>query len=324
VTTPREPSPGPAIEAHAVGRSFRNVTALHEVDLTCDVGEVHALLGPNGAGKTTLVRLMAGLLAPTSGSVSVLGLDSSANPLELRRRVGLVPSGERSFYLRISGLENLVFFARLHGFGRSAALVRARSLARDVGIDNVLDRPASTYSSGMLRRLAVARALIADPPVLLLDEPTQGLDPDGVDRTRALARSLAGRGAAVIWTTQRLDEIRGFADAVTVLDRGEVRFAGTVTGLLALARPRSFVLQLQNGRSPREALDARVNQVLAGVGSVRVAEDGTDQYLLELEDGATLGEAIGPLLATDIRVLACAEARSALEEAFLRLTREQA
>ena len=300
------------------------MTALHDVDLTCEAGEVHALLGPNGAGKTTLVRLMAGLLAPTSGSVSVLGLDSSANPLELRRRVGLVPSGERSFYLRISGLENLVFFARLHGFGRRAALERARSLGRDVGIGDALERTASTYSSGMLRRLAVARALIADPPVLLLDEPTQGLDPDGVDRTRELARALADRGAAVIWTTQRLDEIRAFADAVTVLDRGEARFAGTVAGLLALARPRAFVLHLQNGRAPSGSLSARANELLAGVGAVSAAADGTDQYLLELADDSTLGEAIGPLLASDIRVLACAEARSALEEAFLRLTRDSA
>ncbi|HEV2786091.1 MAG TPA: ABC transporter ATP-binding protein, partial [Solirubrobacteraceae bacterium] len=220
-----------------MSRAFGEREVLRDVSLLVRPGEIHALLGPNGAGKTTLLRILCGLTDPTSGSV------------ELATRPGFVPSGDRTFYLRISGLENLIFFARMHGMRRSAARTRAREVLDLVGLGDALRRPVGRYSHGMQKRLSFARALLADARVLLVDEATHDLDPEGAERIRELTRDLAARGAAVLWTTQRVDEIRGFAGAITFLHRGEVRFAGSVAELIARGdtSPR-YVMRVRNGR----------------------------------------------------------------------------
>ena len=141
-------------------RQFGDHVVLREVSLELGAGRIHALLGPNGAGKTTLIRILAGLLTPTSGQVRVLGEDIGGGPRQLRQRLGLLPAGDRSFYLRLSGLENLVFFARLHGMRRKQAVARSRALLREVGLEEAERRPVGAYSHGMQKRLSVARALL--------------------------------------------------------------------------------------------------------------------------------------------------------------------
>ncbi|HWI07606.1 MAG TPA: ABC transporter ATP-binding protein [Solirubrobacteraceae bacterium] len=210
-----------AIGVCEVSRRFGERDVLRGVSLRVAAGEIHALLGPNGAGKTTLLRILAGLADATSGTI------------DMATRAGLVPSGDRTFYLRISGLENLVFFARMHGLRHAAAKRRALEVLELVGLSDAARRPVGRYSHGMQKRLSFARALLAEPTVLLVDEATHDLDPEGAERIRALTRELATHGAAVLWTTQRIDEIRGFADAVTFLHQGAVRFAGSVTELIA-------------------------------------------------------------------------------------------
>jgi ABC-2 type transport system ATP-binding protein len=229
----RELRPTPALEVRGLRRAFDRRLALDGVDLVVPGGEIHALLGPNGAGKTTLLRTISGLVAPTEGSVSVLGVDVTAGTRARRGQVGLVPSGDRTFYLRISGFENLVFFARLQGLPRRKAFARAQEVLAAVGLADAGRRRVATYSHGMQKRLSIARALLTEPEVLLVDEATHDLDPEGADRVRSLVAERADAGTAVVWATQRVEEINGFADRVTLVSRGRVRFTGSVVELLA-------------------------------------------------------------------------------------------
>jgi ABC-2 type transport system ATP-binding protein len=288
------------------------------VNLSVRAGEVHALLGPKGAGKITLLRVLSGLVDPSEGSVSVLGAPERGRAA--RGRVGLVPAGDRSFYLRISGLENLVFFARLHGLRRRAAFARAREVLEEVGLTEAAERPIGGWSHGMQKRLGVARALLTAPPVLLVDEATHDLDPEGAERIRALIGGLAARGTAVLWATQRVDEIRGFASGVTFLDRGCVRFAGSVEGLMAQAASRRYVIRVANG-SPGPLVAGQLAALVAERASVEpgAGSDG-EHFRLEPVAGVPLGSAIAALADGGIDVLACRQERSEIEEAFLALT----
>jgi ABC-2 type transport system ATP-binding protein len=229
----RELHPISALEVRGLRRRFDRRLALDGVDFVVPAGEIHALLGPNGAGKTTLLRTISGLVAPTEGRVSVFGADVTAGTRARRGHVGLVPSGDRTFYLRISGLENLIFFARLQGLPRRMAAARAREALDAVGLADAARRNVGTYSHGMQKRLSIARALLTEPLVLLVDEATHDLDPEGADRVRSLVAERAAAGAAVVWATQRVEEISGFAHRVTLLSAGRVRFTGSVVELLA-------------------------------------------------------------------------------------------
>jgi ABC-2 type transport system ATP-binding protein len=309
------------VEARGVSRCFGDRWALRDVSLELAPGEIHALLGPNGAGKTTFLRIFSGLLTPTDGVVRVMGEDVSGGSRALRQRLGLVPSGDRSFYLRLSGLENLVFFGRLHGLRRKAAAARARMILEQVGLSESARIPVGAYSHGMQKRLSVGRALLTAPALLLVDEATHDLDPLGAHEARELVRELARGGTAVIWATQRLDEIRGFASTVTLIDRGQVRFAGSVPELMAHAVPRSYLLRVRNGRSDGKGLQSRLEDILAGMAVVAAASgDDAEHYVVTLAQDVVLGEALASLTNAKIDVLACREERSEIEEAFLSLT----
>ena len=309
------------IEVLGVSRRFGRKVVLDNVSLRVRPGEIHALLGPNGAGKTTLLRILVGHVAPDSGVVRIFGTDHSRIARELRGRMGLVPSGDRTFYLRLSGMENLAFFGRLHGMRRKAAVGRARDLLELVDLAGSANLPVGRYSHGMQKRLSVARALLTDPQLFLVDEATHDLDPEAARRVRTLFRERAAAGAAVVWATQRLDEIRGLANGVTLLNEGAIRFAGTVGELMAYAPQRAFAVQLQNGRGARQ-----LTHVFGGVleGKAAIAperEAASDHYVLSLADGVDLGDAMASLLAAGIRILSCHEQQSEIEEAFLTLTR---
>ena len=316
---------GTVISARDLTRRFGEKLALADVGFEVRAGELHALLGPNGAGKTTLIRILLGLLEPSEGSVQLLGRDLRRHLAELRHQVGFVPSGDRSFYLRISGLENLVFFARLHGLGRREAVARSREVLEHVGLAEAASQRVGTYSHGMQKRLSIARALLANPKVLLVDEATHDLDPEGAERVRNLVRVACGDGAAVVWATQRLEEIRGLAGRVTLLHRGRVEFAGGVHELSALARPRDHVIRMTNGRPSDAAVRAAANAALRGRGSV-ASVGGSDpgHYVLSLDHDVVLGEALAALAAAELQVHSCRERRSEIEDAFRFLTEDDA
>ena len=287
---------------------------LYGVSLAVGPGEVHALLGANGAGKSTLLRMFAGMVGPSAGSLSVLGHPPGSR--QARGSTGWLPSGERNFYYRLSGLENLVFFGRLLGLTRRSASARGRDLLAAVGLADAANRRVGLYSHGMQKRLGVARALMGAPPVLLLDEPTHDLDPDAAKQIRGLIRATADDGAAIIWTTQLVDEVRGVADDVTVLVEGRTGFNGSVAALVRTATARRYQVRLRNGSATPPAPHV-LTAVLDGMGVVEGG--GGDEYVLHLLQDVVLGDAIARLSAAHVSVLACREERSEIEQALTQL-----
>jgi ABC-type multidrug transport system ATPase subunit len=309
-----------SVDVAGVSHSFHGRTALADVSLSVSAGEIHALIGPNGAGKTTLLRVLAGLLHPQNGRAFVSGVDATTEPMKVRRRMGLMPTGERTLYYRISGFENLVFFARLQGMRRRDAARRARELLAEVGLADAADLLVGGYSNGMKKRLSFARAVLVDPPVLLIDEATHDLDVQGGRIVRDLTKRAARRGSAVLWATQRLDEVRGFADRVTLLANGKVRFQGSVDDFVADV-PRRYVLEVRNGTMPASALLPSLRQALEPMLSAEVSGPVNEgRYVLSLGDGSALGEAIAAFAAAELYVTSCREERAPMEEAFVRMT----
>ena len=309
-----------AVEVSELCRRFETTVALENVSLRVEAGEIHALLGPNGAGKTTLLRILAGLLTPSDGAVYINGTSTIGSPRTLRALIGLVPAGDRSFYLRITGLENLAFYARLQGFSKRAAFARAEDTLATVGLAAAARTRVGVYSHGMQKRLSVARALLTDPKVLLVDEATHDLDPEGGQRVRSLVAELAAGRAAVVWATQRLDEIRGFADRVTLLGQGRTCFSGTVPELMEHSVPRRFLLRLRNGHESGGLLDEALRRALGSLATIEGAGGESEHYLLSLREGAVLGDALGALMGARFEILACRQERSEIEDAFVTLT----
>ena len=210
--------------AEGVTKRFGPTVALAGVDLGVAPGEIVALVGPNGAGKSTLLRILATSVVPDSGTVRIAGVDALASPVAARRHTGVVTGEDRSFFWRLSGRQNLEFFAALHGLRRREAAVAAAATLAAVGLGEVADRRVDRYSSGMRSRLGVARALLGDPAVLLLDEPSRSLDPEAAERLRQLVAAFATtRPAAVVMATHDLAEASAVATRVVVLEQGRVR-----------------------------------------------------------------------------------------------------
>jgi ABC-type multidrug transport system ATPase subunit len=309
----------PAIEVDELRRSFGAVEALRGVSLEVRGGDIHAVLGPNGAGKTTLMRILCGLVDPSAGSAYVMDRRTGGPP-STRKSIGLVPSGDRSFYLRLSGFDNLVFFGRINGLRHRAARVRAAEVLEAVSLTDAGRRPVSTYSHGMQKRLAFARALLHDPAVLLVDEATHDLDPAAAAQVRALTTERAQSGTAVLWATQRIEELAGFAERVTVLDRGVVCFEGTVAALAAEGGGDRHVV----GLGPRTTTDlAAMSAALSGIGKIQPASDA-GHVLLTLAPGVSLGAALSALTAAGAEVTSCRDERPPIERAFLAVTAARA
>jgi ABC-2 type transport system ATP-binding protein len=201
------------------------VEALSGVSFTISQGEIACMMGPNGAGKSTLVRILGGLLLPSSGQARVTGIDAGAGTAEFRRRVAFVVGDERSFHYRVSGRGNLHYFAALHGLTAATARRRTGELLERVGLAAAADRRYREYSRGMRQRLAIARGLLGDPRVLLLDEPTLGLDPKGARDLRAFLRDeiVRGAGRTAIVCSNDPTEARAMADRVLFLEGGRLR-----------------------------------------------------------------------------------------------------
>ncbi|PHP53015.1 ABC transporter ATP-binding protein [Actinomyces ruminis] len=209
--------------------------AVDDVSLSVEPSQVHALLGPNGAGKTTTVRMCATLLTPTTGEIQVDGMDAVRHPEAARARLGLVLGGELGFYPRATARDNLLFFADLQGLARRRRRQAVDEALERVGLADVATRKAGAFSRGMLQRLHLARALLGSPPLLLLDEPTTGLDPDVALQVRNLIRELAADGTGVLLTSHSMPEVEELADTISVIGAGRIVTRGAVSDVAAYA-----------------------------------------------------------------------------------------
>jgi ABC-2 type transport system ATP-binding protein len=233
------------------------VQALTDVNLTIGDGELFGLVGRNGYGKTTLIKSIAGLIEPTSGSVTVAGFDTSRRTLEVRRRVGVVTSEDRSFYWRLTGMQNLIFFARLHGLDRKDAEGRIATWSELLGLTSLLERRVHSYSLGNRQRLAIVRALLADPPILLLDEPSRSLDPIVADAFRNIIREQvhAGGRRTVIITSNNLTDIEPLCEQVGILVRGRLIASAPMSELVRRFAPTEQVHLRTRHHETRNGLD---------------------------------------------------------------------
>lgn len=209
------------------------VEALREVSFDVNTGEIFGVIGRNGAGKTTLTKIVATLVQPTTGHVSVYGSDSVSDDEQVRREIGLSTAEERSFYWRLTAEQNLMFFARLHGLSDRTAKQRIRDLFGKLELEEVARRRFGELSTGNKQRLAVARALLSNPPVLLLDEPTRSLDPLAAARMRELISSLAQQDPpkTILFTSHNLAEVETLCERVAIISRGRIRAIDTPRNL---------------------------------------------------------------------------------------------
>jgi len=216
-----------------LARSFGNFEAVRGISLEIPAGETFGLLGPNGAGKTTTLSMLATLLTPTRGDVLVFGASAVSNPAEVRRRVGLAPQ-QISLYPTLTGQENLEFFGKLHGLAPTVRRQRVEQMLELVGLAPRRDDAVRTYSGGMQRRLNLACSLIHEPRLLLLDEPTAGVDPQARENLFEVIRQIASAGTTIIYTTHYIEEAERLCDRIAILDEGRIAAVGTLQELLGL------------------------------------------------------------------------------------------
>src|SRR3972149_5884250 len=214
------------IEAENLVKRFNDFVAVDRVSLRVEPGEVVALLGPNGAGKTTTVRMLAALVAPTSGRASVAGFDVTRDPIEVRRRVGVLTEAP-GLYLRSTAREYLDFFGSAYRLAPAQRVERARSLMTRFGMIEAIDRRLNTYSKGMQQKIALIRCMLHDPPILLLDEPTSAMDPHSARQVRDALLELKKDSRAIILCTHNLTEAEEIADRIAIIRRGAFVAVGT-------------------------------------------------------------------------------------------------
>jgi sodium transport system ATP-binding protein len=228
-------TPSPAVvSVESLSKHFGSLLAVDDLSFSVAAGEIYGLLGPNGAGKTTTLRVLAGMLVPTAGRALVAGTDVAAQPREARGRLGFL-TGTTGLYARLTGRELLTYFGRLHGLPRDRIAARTELLARVLDLDPLLDRRCEALSTGQRQRLSVARAVLHDPPVLILDEPTVGLDVLASRFLRDFVRGERDRGKAVLFSTHYLAEAELLCDRIGLLHQGRLLAEGTPAALRARA-----------------------------------------------------------------------------------------
>jgi ABC-2 type transport system ATP-binding protein len=258
-------------------RKWKNVEAVRGVSFEIEKGELFGLLGPNGAGKTTTIKMLITLLIPTAGTARVLGYDVVKDAREVRRRIGYVFGGERGVYERLSGYDNLRYFAELYGVPPKEQKPRIESLLELVGLTGREQERTEGYSRGMKQRLHVARGLLHDPPVVFLDEPTIGLDPVGARELRATIATLVEAGKTVLLTTHYMFEADALCDRIAVINKGEIVAHGSPAALKA-GVAEGAVVEVEVFGLPEGAVE-RVRE-LPDVRAVSVEEREQTQVLI--------------------------------------------
>ncbi len=304
----------PVIDVRDLRRCYGNVSAVNAVSFSVRPGEVFGFLGPNGAGKTTTIRMLTGMLRPTSGSAAVAGHDVVHDRVALKAAVGVVP--ERSnLYDELSGRDNLVFMAQLYGLPRLRWVDRADALLQEFGLEEAAMRRFGAYSRGMKRRLTIAAALVHEPNVLFLDEPTTGLDVISARNLRRTIRRLNQEGTTIFLTTHLIQEAQDLCHRVAILVQGRIRALDAPEGLRRLVGEEPGLKATLAGSTDR------VVERLRRRAGLRVVEVGSGEVRLLGLEPARAVEALGEALAgEDVDLRDVYLELPTLEDAFVHIT----
>ena len=308
------------VEARGVRKEYGGLVAVEDLTFAVERGQVLGVLGPNGAGKTSAIRVLTTIFAPTRGTFAVAGIPNT-RPADIRQRIGVLPESA-GYPERLTGEEYLRYHARLFGHSKQSARAVAATLLAEAGLPGGARVPIGSYSRGMRQRLGIARALVNEPQVLFLDEPTLGLDPSGQRQVLTLVRRIAGeRGAAVLLSTHLLAEVEETCSRVLILNRGRVAAEGTVADVSRqAAAPRSARLRVEPDSVPKAF------RILAAEHGIRVVEPADGQagtLALTLEDGqdsTSMNAALCALAEGGVSVLFFELEGARLSDAFLAMT----
>jgi ABC-2 type transport system ATP-binding protein len=304
------------IETRRLTKQFGDLVAVNDVTLHVGAGEILALLGPNGAGKTTTIRMLASILRPTQGWVRVAGFDTAKDAAEVRRRVGLLTE-HHGLYTRMKSKEYLAYFSEIYSLEKQFAAERAVELLDRFGLADAMDQRLGQYSKGMRQKLAMARALLHDPEVLLLDEPTSAMDPESARLVRESILGLRSGNRAIVVCTHNLHEAEALADRIAIIRRGGIVVLGT-SGQLVQDYLGSPIMELKVAGQLDGAVDLLPEEV-------EIRERGYDWIRFQAPDPEQLNPRIvESMAAAGVRIVTLSEVRRTLEEVYLSVMQMEA
>ena len=305
------------LEARGLTKRYGAFTAVADLSLAVGRGEVFGLLGPNGAGKTTTILMLLGLTEPSAGTVRVLGLDPARQPLRVKARVGYLPD-QVGFYDELSAAENLLYIARLNGMRREVARGYIAAALGRMGLADVMDKRVGAFSRGMRQRLGLAEVLLKSPELVILDEPTLGLDPEAAREFLALIRTLRDEGITVLLSSHLLHQVQAVCDRVGLFSRGRMVLEGPVSDLArrVLGGAQRVHLEAEGG----DALDAALGGLAGMTAVTRCSPTG---YELEAS-GDVRAQAAQTVVERGGRLLSLTAEQPSLEEIYARYFYEEA
>lgn len=268
----------PVIQTRNLTRKYGRFVAVDHLDLTVNQGEVFGLLGPNGAGKTTTILMLLGLTEPTSGSVRVLGMDPSRQPLKVKSKAGYLPD-QVGFYDELTARENLTFIARLNGIPGDQIRTRVDQALERMRLEEVANKRVGAFSRGMRQRLGLADVLVKDPQIIIMDEPTSGLDPEASHEFLGLIQNLKEEGITILLSSHLLYQVQAVCDRVGLFHRGRMVLVGTVEELANRVLGGAYRIQI-DADGPQDAILQALNQV-SGLSNVRALN--ARHYAVEAE-----------------------------------------
>jgi ABC-2 type transport system ATP-binding protein len=295
------------LELSGLGKDYGERTAVAALDLTVTKGEILGLLGPNGAGKTTTISMASGVVTPTRGKVAIGGVDLAVQPRVAKAKLGLVPQ-DLALYEELSATQNLTFFAALYGIRGKLAAERVDWALGVVGLGDRAKDIVKTYSGGMQRRLNIAAGLVHKPEMLILDEPTVGVDPQSRNHIFETVRTLRAGGITVIYTSHYMEEVEALCDRVAIMDGGKIVALGTIGELVAKYAGKGVELEV-TGDLDQAAAAARPHGTVTREGNI-----------LRVEPTAGIAPVLAAIEATGVTIARIESRQATLETAFLALT----
>ncbi len=303
-----------AIDGQHLTKYYRHLLAVDDVSFSVQEGELFGLLGPNGAGKTTSIRMLTGLSTPSSGTATVAGLDIVSHPIEVKEHIGVV-SDVADLYGEMTAWDNLIFVARLHGMPRGKRTQRAEELLHLFGLYGMRDRRTAALSTGLKKRLTIAAALIHEPEILFLDEPTTGLDVQSARLIRDLMRELHERGVTILLTTHYIEEADQLCQRIAILNQGKIVAIDTPENLKSLA---------QRGKVIRASFDDPADAIRIGLQKLDHVEEviisGKRATLYVQDPSEILPALVDTARESQLKVLSLNTSQPTLEDAFVALT----